>query len=58
MMGEFPSFAGCVPHPGRGGGGENKGPFDGSQRGDTTLYLTQTSAGQMGASAQLREVAR
>lgn len=31
------------------GKGENKGAFDGGQRRETTLYLTQTSAGQMGA---------
>ena len=37
------------PHPGRGGGEGDKGPFGGSQRRETTLYLTQNSAGWMGA---------
>lgn len=48
-MGEFPSFMGCTPHPGRGGRVGNKGPFDGGQGRETTLYLTPNSAGQMGA---------
>lgn len=50
VMGEFPSFTGCAPHPGRGGGGGNKGPFDGGQRRERPhCTLTQNSAGQMGA---------
>lgn len=48
-MGEFPSFAGGSPRPGWGGGGGNKGSFDGSQRRETTLDLTQNSAGHMGS---------
>lgn len=54
-MGEFPPFTGCAPHPGWGGGGGNKGPFDGGQRRETTLYLTQNSAGQMGARLNLEK---
>lgn len=53
--GGFPSFSGCVPHPGRAGGAGNKGPFESSQRMETTLYLMQNPAGQMGPLAQLGE---
>lgn len=43
-------FLGWAPHPGRGGGeGREQRAFDGSLRRETTLYLTQISAGQMGA---------
>ena len=38
-----------------GGGAGNKGPFDGGQRRETTLYLTQNSAGQMGARLNLEK---
>lgn len=56
VMGEFPSFTGCAPHPGRGGGGGNKGPFDGGQRRERPhCTLTQNSAGQMGAPLNLEK---
>lgn len=38
-MGGFPSPAGCGRHPREGGVRGNKGPFDGGQRSETTLYL-------------------
>lgn len=47
-MGEFPSFWGECHILAEGEGREQRA-FDGSPRRETTLYLTQISAGQMGA---------